>query len=148
MTHVRKQIRDAAVVMAKTIPGVTVGTSMLTRYEKLPALNVFTSDEVAAERGTNAVGKATEYDRHLQLNFEILQSGDGGSQDFSDSISALIEAAIAGGETFSGIAMTTRYLGTTDTAEALDADPVLQAVVSFEVWYRTTGLDPENALIN
>lgn len=145
MTHIRAQIRAAAVVMAKTIPGVTVGTSQVSRFKTLPAVNVFTSDEVASERGTNSVGKATEYDRHLQLNFEILQSAEGGTQDYSDGIASLIETAIAAGETFGGLAVTTRYLGTSDSAEALEADPLLQAIVSFDVWYRTTGLDPETS---
>ena len=148
MTHVRTQIREAAFVLAQAIPGITAGKSRFRRYESLPALNVFTGDEDVDTRGDDSIGQDTTYDRFIDLMFEILISEESEDEEdlqlICDAYAVEIEKRVAANETWGGIAIETRYAGSFEDAEALEADPAQSLIVRFRVWYATTGLDPES----
>ena len=143
MTHVRAQVRAAAVTLLTGLP--TTGTRVFpTRSwplstNQLPALLIYTSDETA-EPGS--LTRPINLHRSVSLVVEAVASKCNGLDDLLDAMCAEVEAELAMDPSLTGLAKNST-LRRTEIEVRSDGDATVGiARMTFEVLYVTSSENP------
>ena len=147
MSHVRKQIRDAAATaltgLATTGSNVFKGRYFSIQTPKLPALLVYTTSE-DAELGV--MGSSRGSDRVLALVVEAYAISKTVVEDTLDQIAVEVEEALASDITLGGLTRDLRYTGFELDANADPEQTVATIRLSFALKYRVAEGDVETAI--
>lgn len=144
MKHARQKIREHVATLLDGIVGVTVFRSRVYPVVNMPVISVFANGE-RSESENKTIGAPRRYTRRLVLEIDVVVSAVTGSDDDADDYAAQAEALMAADTTLGGYATESELLSTTIELGAGET-PTAKTRLSYEVWYRTTGSDPETAL--
>lgn len=110
-----------------------------------PVISVFGNDE-ASDSELDAMPSIRRVTRRLALTIDVGVEAVENHDDELDDYNAQIEAILAADPTLSDNATDVKLLRTS-IRQSGDADkPVIVSTMTFDVWYRTLGTDPETAL--
>lgn len=145
MKHARQKIREQVATMLSAISGVTVERSRAYSIVTPPHISIFANGENSdLENGT--MPSPVRYSRQLQLEIEITVEQVDNADDQADDYAAQVEAILAADDTLGGYATESRLRNTTVDIDGQSDTPVVSVRLIYEVWYRTTGPDPETPL--
>lgn len=151
MSHIRQQIRDAAVTL---LTGLTeTGTNVWSARDtlgyplieaELPGLVIDVIDERAIETGF--AGLASPVVCESDLRVRIYVKATSGYADLIDDIAVDVQTALANAGQVGGVAIV-RYIGTDGPQIDAGTDrPVATAAMAFALRYVMAGNNPEVAL--
>ena len=136
MTHIRQQVRDAAIT---AVTGLTVGATTVQVYgsravpvqsAKLPALLVYTAQDQVAYV-TMTPPRTRTHD--IQLIVEVLVQGVDGCDDTLDSLAEAIETQVLTDITLGGIARDVQVTNTATSFLAESEYVLAIAAINFSV---------------
>lgn len=140
MTHVRTQIRRAAVNALEGIDATVYASRVLPLEEaELPALLVYTNAEQIETEGVGSL------DRMLDLVVDAKAQSTDIDTDL-DNLVADVESAIAADPTLGGLVIDCLPASVEISISAEGAQLTGVARISFVARYRTTAIDPETAI--
>lgn len=146
-THKRQQIREA--VQARLVGATSAGSRVFKtrlaplRTVELPALNVYTDQDVVDVRSANTSPRRLH--RELQVLVEGWVRLSENVDDALDSLALEVEKAVHQDETFGGKCVDC-LLTTTEVAEKIDGDRPMGAIrLTFSAFYETLAPDPDDA---
>lgn len=145
MKHARQSIREAVITLLSGIAGVTLERSRVYPMVTLPVISVYANGEVS-ESENESMPSPLRYSRRLQLQVDIAVEAVTGFDDTVDDYAAQVEAALAADVTLGGTATDSVLTRTTIDMDGSGDKPIAIARLQYEVWYRTTGTDPENVI--
>jgi hypothetical protein len=147
MKHARQVIREAVITQLSGITGVTFHRSRAYKLIALPAISVYVDSENISSELKDGINSARVYSREANLIIEVAIEAVDDADDASDDYAAQIEAAIAGDLTLGGTCIDTTLYQTSADIDGSSDKPLAFTRISYRVWYRTTGADPENAIV-
>jgi hypothetical protein len=143
MSHVRTQIRTAAVTALASLGGVHASRVYPIQPEELPVYLVYTTAETADYGGE--FGSMSALERRLQLVIEVVAS----AQDIDlalDNGMVRVEALIGADITLGGLCAQC-LLGNIEITTSVEGSaPIGRARMTYEAVYRTSIVNPETAL--
>lgn len=143
MKHARQKIREA---VATIIAGVgTVYRSRAYPMIQLPVLSVYANNE-RSEMENDNYAAPRRYTRRLELYIEVAVEATTNHDDLADDYAAQVEALMAADLTLAGSATDSELVGSNVSISGEAEKPIAITRLVYEVWYRTTGADPENPL--
>ena len=144
MKHARQKIREAA---AAALTGIAsqVYTSRVYPLVNLPVISVYANNE-RSEMENDTLNTPRRYSRRLALEVEIVAEAVSDVDNSVDDLAAQVEAAMAADLTIAGTATDSELQAAQFEFDGGSDIPTVRARLGFEVWYRTTATDPENAL--
>jgi hypothetical protein len=145
MKHARQTIREAVATTLAAITGVTIYTSRAYPRLNPPVISVYGNDEESSSEN-DSMPATIRYSRRLALNIEIAVSAATEYDNLVDNYAAQVEALMAADLTLDGTATDSVLRRTTLKLNGEMEKAVAIATLTYEVWYRTLGTDPENAL--
>lgn len=147
MTHVRKQIRDAAkaALTGLTTTGSNAFQSRVHAIHEntLPAVNVYTANEESELVSITSSGSRLA--RTLELVVEAYVKKVSGYDDQIDQIAVEVEEALNSDATLSGLTKWLVPAGVEIEFEGEGEKPVAVATMTFNCLYETIDSDPETA---
>lgn len=145
MKHARQKIREAVATALGAISGVTVYRSRVYPIVATPVISVFGNDEESSSEN-ETMPSPRRYSRTMALNIEISVEAVSNYDDLADDFAAQVEAIIEADITLAGTATECTLRRTTERSSGNSDKPVAIVTLTYEVWYRTSGTDPETAL--
>lgn len=145
MKHARQKIREQVETVLGGISGVTVYRSRVYPMVTLPVISVYANDEIS-DLENETMPSPVRYTRRLRLSVEIAVSATTGADDDADDYAAQAEALLHADPELGGYATDSKLVGTQTELGGDQDKPIVIARLIYEVWYRTTGTDPETAL--
>jgi hypothetical protein len=136
MSHVRTQIRAAAVLALAPLGGVHASRLYALQPAELPALLVYTADE-------EIEGDFDLQQRALDLVVEIVVAGPSFDAAIDDQLIG-VEKLLTG--TLSGLCVSVVPVSISVSASPEGQTPIGRARVVFRALYRTSYTDPETAI--
>ena len=82
----------------------------------------------------------------MDLAIEVKVDATTAVDDVLDALAAQVEVAMATDRTLGGFATDSEYINMRMVTDGSGAKPFVYGIMTYEVWYRTTALDPETAL--
>ena len=137
MSHVRKQIRDAAASALASLGGVHTSRVYPVQPDELPVLLVYTADE-------QIEGNLSAMDRRLELVVECVAQGES-VEDELDTLLAGVEQALDD-STLGGVVVSLMPTSISVILSAEGSAPIGRTRITYEALYRTSFADPETSI--
>jgi hypothetical protein len=138
MSHVRKQIRDAAVAALSPVGGVYATRTVPIEIAELPVLLVYTNSEEVERLALDIYG------RTLELVVEIVAKGRAVDDDM-DALLATIEPLLNANR-FGGLCRPLILDSISVSVDATGETPVGRARVAYSAVYQTAHTDAETSV--
>lgn len=145
MKHARQKIREQVASTLSAISGVTVERSRVYALVSLPVISVYGNGESLSGE-VDGMTTPIRYSRTLRLEIEIAVEAVSNCDDLADDYAAQVEALMAADLTLNGTATTSELVSTQIEMSGDGDTPVSITRMTYEVEYRTTGVDPETPL--